>query len=114
MLSRILFDAVNHSHLNHFNFIPTSNNWYQKISDDGKLVLSIDVPGYNEKNLSVSVDNNIVKIAGEKSKSNKVALQYSVPSSWNVEQLEADVTDGILTLTFSKATSSKKIEFKKR
>lgn len=85
--------------------------------EDGKVVYEIECPGFNESNLSVEVADGFVTIQGErKVEKEKFAGQktlYKRISVGDVQEVEATIKDGILTLTLTyPKTESKKIQIK--
>lgn len=91
-----------------FNDFFQDTHGISRVVKDGKLVYSIDVPGFNESNLDVEYKNDYVIVKGDtKERSiNKVIHvdKRSVPN-------KASVKDGVLTLKFQidKALEGKKI-----
>ena len=84
----------------------------QKMVKDGKYQITIDVPGFNESNLTVEMEPNVLTIQG-KTDVRKYYKQFSLHSS--VNDIEASISDGVLTLILllnEKREKIKKIEFK--
>ena len=73
-----------------------------KEDKDGNLIYTLDVPGFNKDNLKVEVAEGILTISGE----SEVRKQNSYGRSevmkrvkvGNIEDAEATVSDGILTI----------------
>jgi HSP20 family molecular chaperone IbpA len=69
---------------------------------DGAYV-SFDVPGFTRDNLEISIEDRVVKIKGErvvnkKGEVKKILHKYKVDSNFNESNIEATVSNGILTL----------------
>jgi len=69
---------------------------------DGTYV-SFDVPGFTRDNLEISIEDRVVKIKGErvvnkKGEIKKILHKYKVDSNFNESNIEATVSNGILTL----------------
>jgi HSP20 family molecular chaperone IbpA len=67
-----------------------------KISDTGEAVVTLDVPGFNETNLNIELDNDVLTIKGE-TENRKYHRQYY--TSQGIEDIDAKIKDGVLTLT---------------
>ena len=86
-------------------------------TDEG-LTLVADVPGLNEKSLSISVDQGILTIQGDASAGMGPSLhrefamagywrQFQLPETLDAERARADVKHGVLTLHLPKAEAAK-------
>lgn len=69
---------------------------------DGTYV-SFDVPGFTRDNLEISIEDRVVKIKGErvvnkKGEVKKILHKYKVDSNFNESNIEATISNGILTL----------------
>ena len=69
-----------------------------------KMVLvSFDVPGFTRDNLEISIEDRVVKISGErvvnkKGEVKRILHKYKIDSNFNESNIEATVSNGILTL----------------
>lgn len=77
---------------------PMFNTFFENYNQDenGNTVLELEVPGFNEKNLSVEISNGILTIQG-KTATKSIYKQYTLGQ---IEDVKANVQDGILSLTF--------------
>jgi len=86
-------------------------------TDEG-LTLVADVPGLNEKSLSISVDQGILTIQGDASAGMGPSLhrefamagywrQFQLPETLDAERARADIKHGVLTLHLPKAEAAK-------
>ena len=72
------------------------------VTQEGHLVLHIDVPGFNRDNIHVNMVNGVLKVQGDRTiemdgleNRRTVNKEYSVGT---VEDIEATVKDGVLTI----------------
>jgi len=85
-------------------------------------VLQADVPGLSKEDISVSVDNGVLTISGERKSEKKeekdrytyyerslgkFERQFKLPDDVNAEAIEAKSTDGVLKLTIPKVEPKK-------
>ena len=89
---------------------------------ENELVIKADLPEVAEKDIDIRVENNMLTIRGERKLEQKVkeenylrmersygffARSFSLPNTINAEQIQAQYTDGVLTLTLPKRAESK-------
>lgn len=89
---------------------------------ENELVIQADLPGATEKDLDVSVENNMLTIGGERRFDQKVREDnylrmerfygsfhrtFSLPSTVDAQAIQAQYTDGVLTVTLPKRAESK-------
>ena len=81
------------------------------------LVLTADVPGMSEKDISVSLQDDALSVSGQRRSDApagyvahrhergavKFARSFYLPCKVNAEQVAASVKDGVLTITLRKA-----------
>jgi HSP20 family molecular chaperone IbpA len=71
-------------------------------NDQGDYTYEMEVPGFNKENLKVEIANGILTISGEREAGHvgktKIFKQLSIGST--PEDVNAQIKDGILTLTF--------------
>jgi HSP20 family protein len=85
------------------------------IGKDGDTsVISISLPGFKKKNVSIDVEGDILKIVGTESESNKYAFSFektfTISSGMDTESVRATLEDGILKITMNKIEGySKKV-----
>jgi len=89
---------------------------------ENELVLKVDLPGIDEKDLDVRVENNMLTIRGERKFEEKVkednylriersygsfSRSFSLPTTVNTEAINAQYTNGVLTVELAKRAESK-------
>jgi HSP20 family molecular chaperone IbpA len=83
---------------------------------DNSINYYIDLPGFKTENLNVSMNNNIVSIHAERTgyRPSTVDTQFTISQWAEPESLNAQLIDGVLTLSFArKVKSSAKSEARK-
>ena len=74
-----------------------------KRNDDGSLSVSLDLPGVEEKDISVEVtSDNLLQIRGQRktaTSSYSVNKSFSVPDLYDTDHITAELKNGVLTLT---------------
>lgn len=65
-------------------------------TETGEATVTLDVPGFNETNLNIELDNDVLTIKGE-TENRKYHRQYY--TSQGIEDIDAKIKDGVLTLT---------------
>jgi HSP20 family molecular chaperone IbpA len=73
-----------------------------EITKDGAYI-SFEVPGYTKDNLEISIEDRVIRIKGERIINKKgdvknILHKYKVDSNFNESNIEATVSNGILTL----------------
>jgi len=73
-----------------------------EITKDGAYI-SFEVPGYTKDNLEISIEDRVIIIKGERIINKKgdvknILHKYKVDSNFNESNIEATVSNGILTL----------------
>ncbi|KAI2502068.1 small heat shock protein [Fragilaria crotonensis] len=80
------------------------------VETDQAVTLSVDVPGIMGKDLKVVIEDNVVRISGERktagSESTFIQCFSINPSTVDVENIEANLDCGVLTLTAPKQNKS--------
>ena len=68
--------------------------------DDDGATLTLNVPGYNKKLIDVSVDGDSLVIEGKSNSGNPDGFirKFTMNDSFDVQEIEASVVDGVLTL----------------
>jgi HSP20 family protein len=89
---------------------------------EGELVVTADLPGINEKDIDVRVENNMLTVRGERklektiNEDNMLRVEraygsfsrsFSLPNTVNTEAIKADYHDGVLTVRMPKREESK-------
>jgi HSP20 family protein len=95
--------------------------------DEHNVILNIEVPGIDEKDIDVRVDNHTLTIHGERNigkeekeeNFRRVERQYgsftrsfTLPSSVDPAQIRADYTKGVLKITLAKKAEAKPKQIK--
>lgn len=96
-------------------------------SDEQNLVLKLEVPGVNEEDLNVSVENNTLTIQGERKfekeekeenfhrierRYGSFSRTFKLPSTIDAEKVEAGYEKGILKITLGKKAEAKPRQIK--
>jgi HSP20 family molecular chaperone IbpA len=73
-----------------------------ELTKDGAYI-SFEVPGYTKDNLEISIEDRVIRIKGERIINKKggvknILHKYKVDSNFNESNIEATVSNGILTL----------------
>jgi len=78
---------------------------------DTSVNLSLDVPGIKAENLKVQIEDNVLRVSGERktagSEYNFVRSFSIDPATVNVDDVKANLDAGVLTLTVPKRTTPK-------
>jgi HSP20 family protein len=110
-------------------FAGLEDSWIQswvpavEVSEDDKgLTLTVEVPGLEEKNLKVSVENGILTLSGERAEENtddsswkrserrygKFSRSFRLPETADVENISAQLKHGVLTLSVPKMEDARR------
>lgn len=122
-----LFDEMIHPQETHDIFSKTGNSTWNpaiELKEKGKdIILKVQVPGIDTKDLHIQASENAVSIAGEyqekqtseekgfyHSEFNYGKLQRIIPLPVNVKykEVKAEIKDGVVTLTLPKAETPPK------
>lgn len=79
-------------------FNPVFNTQFESVcqrNKDGNIEMEIEVPGFNKGNLNVEISEGILTVEG-KTDQRQIYKQFQLG---NVEDVNAIVKDGVLTLT---------------
>jgi len=101
-------------------------------TNDNAYVISIELPGVDEKDVELSVDNGVITVKGEKKTSREekgetwyfserqfgaFSRSFRVPPDADEAKVAADLKDGVLTVTVPKSAPepevAKKVQIKK-
>jgi HSP20 family protein len=89
---------------------------------ENELVLKADLPGVNESQIDVRVENNMLTVRGERQFENKVkednylrvertygsfSRSFGLPNTVNTEGITADYKNGVLTVQLPKRAETK-------
>ncbi|WP_300461451.1 Hsp20/alpha crystallin family protein [Desulfobacula sp.] len=87
--------------------------------NDDEILLHADMPGVKKEDISVNIDNGTLSLSGVRRFDNKgvskweefsdveYVRSFSVPQSIDVEQVEAELKDGVLKLHLPKSEVAK-------
>ena len=87
--------------------------------NDNEILLHADMPGVKKDDVSVNIDNGTLSLSGVRRLDNKgvstweefseveYVRSFSVPQSIKVEQVEAELKDGVLKLHLPKSEAAK-------
>lgn len=72
-------------------------------ANEDKISYYIDLPGVKKEDLSVCQEGNVIRIRGERKGrvSSVVETQFTAAKTCNLETLQADLFDGVLTISFA-------------
>lgn len=95
--------------------------------DENNLSLKFEVPGINEKDIDVNIDNNVLTVSGERKfeKNEKeenfhrierrygsFTRSFTLPQSVDPNTCNANYDDGVLNIKFAKKAESKRRQIK--
>jgi HSP20 family protein len=95
--------------------------------DEHGLRLKLEVPGIDEKDLDVRIENNVLTVRGERKfekeekeenfhrverRYGSFARSFSLPNTVDVEKVGADYKNGVLTLELAKKAEAKPKQIK--
>jgi len=75
-----------------------------KKNEDGTLAVSIDIPGIKEEDIAIEADGNLIHIKGERktaTSSYSVSKSFTIPDTYTSEDVKAELSNGVLTLTLA-------------
>lgn len=95
--------------------------------DEHNITLKLEVPGIDEKDIDVRVENSTLTVRGERKFEKDVkeenfhriersygsfSRSFTLPNTVNPEQVNADYTNGVLTITLGKRAEAKPKQIK--
>ncbi len=95
--------------------------------DEHNITLKLEVPGIDEKDIDVRVENSTLTVRGERKFEKDVkeenfhriersygsfSRSFTLPNTVNPEQVNADYTNGVLTITLAKRAEAKPKQIK--
>jgi HSP20 family protein len=88
--------------------------------DENNYIFEFEVPGLEEKDIEISVENRILKVAGERKteeksengfrserRYGKFSRSFRLPETADSEKIAANLKSGILTITVPRKEESK-------
>lgn len=111
-----LFDVENFSE----PFFSVKRFWSPLVDvkeEENQFIIDVETPGMDEKDIKISIENSAIHIEGEKvigKSSRSFSKSFTLPDSIDMENTEALVENGILTVKIPKIKKEapKKIEVK--
>ena len=89
---------------------------YKIDSDDDGVTLTINVPGYNDKLIDVSVSGDSLTIEGKSHTGSTEGFNhtFTINDNLDADEIDATVIDGVLTVSipYTEAVKPRKIEVK--
>ena len=95
--------------------------------DDQRLAFKVEVPGIDEKDIKVEVENNVLSVHGERKLEKDVkeenfrrmereygafSRSFTLPSTVDPEKIEANYSHGILSIQMPKRAEAKPKQIK--
>ena len=110
---RIYPNAYRDHYSNSINSSPSDHNIE---SDDDGVTLTINVPGYNDKLIDVSVSGDKLTIEGKSHTGSTEGFNhiFTINDNLDADEIDATVIDGVLTISipYAEAVKPRKIEVK--
>lgn len=80
---------------------------------EDRAMLTIDLPGVKKDDLNVNIADGVVSVSGKRGK-REFRGEYTLDASYDPSTANAELVDGVLTLTFDRLpeTKPRKIEVK--
>lgn len=80
--------------------------------DEGNYYLQLEVPGYKNKEIDITVEDNVLTVLANNEKRGKIERQLSLWNDVKTTEISGKVEDGILVVKLPKEekVKSKKIE----
>ncbi len=95
---------------NFFGNLDFSNMEFQ-VDKEGRLNVSVDVPGVKEADLTIELSDNILTVKGERRTATSVGTvhkTFSIPEGYNQDSISAELKDGVLSLVLLPKTPVQK------
>jgi HSP20 family protein len=95
--------------------------------DDQRLTFKVEVPGIDEKDVKVEVENNVLTVRGERKLEKEIkeenfrrkerhygafSRSFTLPTSVDPDKIEANYTHGVLTIEMPKRAEAKAKQIK--
>ncbi len=104
----------------------TTRNWFAPAADvqedENHLYLNFELPGINEKDVKVTLENNVLTVEGERKEEKKsgkgnwlhqeryygtFSRSFTLPGTVNPDSVEATFNDGVLEVQIEKKAEAK-------
>jgi HSP20 family protein len=118
-LNRLIADSANREKgFNSASFVPPVDI----VEDEHNIVLKVEAPGVDQKDLDVRIENNVITIRGERKLKKETKEEnyhrverrygtfqrsFGLPQTVNTENVTADYENGILKVTLAKRAEAK-------
>lgn len=83
-----------------FNLSGTQSSY---LEDDGSMMVTVEVPGFSDKDIEITIDNNFISVKGERNNKNsisKISKYFSIPEGYQQDNVIANLENGLLSLKF--------------
>jgi len=95
--------------------------------DDKKLTFKVEVPGIDEKDVKVEIENNVLTVRGERKLAKDIkeenfrrmerhygafSRSFTLPNAVDPEKIEANYTHGVLTIQMPKLAGARPKQIK--
>ena len=73
-----------------------------KKNEDGSLAVAVDIPGIKEEDIAIEIHDNIISVNGKRktaASSYSVSKSFTIPEGYSSDDVRAELSDGVLTLT---------------
>lgn len=88
------------------------NNWLMNRVFSTDHSVSIDLPGYNKEEISISIDDRIITVSATNDVRGTTTERISIPRVWDMESANASFSNGVLLIEFSLKNTTRKLEIK--
>ncbi len=104
-------------------FIPSADVY----EDDNSIHLNVEIPGVDEKNLSISIENNVLTVKGERKPEKdekgehflrqersygKFSRSFTLPGSVDLDRVNANYVNGVLQIELAKRAEARPKQIK--
>ncbi len=104
-------------------FVPSADVY----EDDNSIHLNVEVPGVEEKNLSITIENNILTVKGERKPEKdekgenflrqersygKFSRSFTLPGSVDLDRVNANYVNGVLQIELAKRAEARPKQIK--
>jgi len=116
-----LFEAVLDDIVNDFSIKDVTKPIYDVIENDNEYIIEVQLPGIKKEDVEIKIDNEELSIKAERKKNEDVKykckksydgkqkLYFELLKDIDVENINASIVDGILTITLGKITDPEKL-----
>ena len=101
---------------NPYRYRYSNSSDYKTDSDDDGIILTMNVPGYNQKLIDVSVSGDNLTIEGKANSGDSSGFNhtFTINDNLDVDEIDATAIDGVLTVSipYAETVKPRKIEVK--